>query len=160
MKSKTTQNTSRAAVRQYTEELRQQLGAPVLEMKRSRYKSFVRWGIGMVFVSTVCGIDTWLLFRAIDEPVPSLPQHVRAIERDNPCAQRQAQVMRAILRFEGEHGSPPASLNLLKARYPTLEPVDPVSEKPYKYTQRGGRIVLACPNPERHTHSSSLESAA
>jgi hypothetical protein len=147
---------SRALVQQYTEELRHQLDAPVRETKRTRYKSVVRWGIGITFVLTVCGIDTWLLFHAVEETAPLLPEEVRAIERDNPCAQRQTQLMRAILRYEGEFGAPPANLTLLKARFPSLEPVDPVSEKPYDYTQRAGRVVLACPNPGRHTHVSSL----
>jgi len=153
MTSKPNPMESRAAVKQYTEELRHQLDAPVLEVERSRARSFVRWGIGMVFVATVCGMDAWLLLRAIEEPEAYPPERVRAVERDNLCAQRQAQVMRAILHYEAERGEPPTSLPVLQARFPYLEPIDPVSERPFRYTQRGGRIVLACPNPERHDHS-------
>jgi hypothetical protein len=152
MTSKKPGNQSRTLVRQYTEELRQQLDAPVLETKRSRLRSVVRWGIGATFVLTVCGIDGWLLLRTIEQPEPLASELVRAIERENPCALRQAQVMRAIARYEGVTGAPPASLSLLKVRFPSLEPIDPLSARPYEYSARGGRVVLACPNPAQHMH--------
>ena len=156
MTSQPSRNESRALVQQYTAELRNQLETPVQETKRARYKSVVRWGIGIAFVVTVCAVDGWLLFHAIEDTAPLVSEQVLAIEQDNPCAQRQAEVMRAILRYEGEVGAPPATLTLLKARFPSLEPIDPVSEQPYDYTQRGSRVVLACPNPERHTHASGV----
>lgn len=151
-------NESRPLVHRYVQELRRQLDAPLLQTERNRSKSVLRWGIGIAFVLAVCAVDGWYLLHTIEEAAPFPPEQVRAIERDNPCAQRQAQVMRAILRYEGENGTLPANLTLLKARFPMLEPVDPLSEKPYDYSRRGGHVVLACPNPERHIHASTRNS--
>ena len=49
--------------------------------------------------------------------------------------------MRAIQRYEGEYGEPPATLALLKQRFPYVEPVDPISEQRFHYTRRRGRIA-------------------
>jgi hypothetical protein len=65
--------------------------------------------------------------------------------QNDPCNARLAQLLNAIAAYTAAHGDPPADLSALQPEYVAFEPVDPVSNQPYRYQTLGQSVSLSCP---------------
>ena len=87
------------------------------------------------------------LFMVVHTPAPEplIPPEMTAELQNDPCNARLAQLLNAIAAYTAAHGDPPAELSALQPEYVAFEPVDPVSNQPYRYQTLGQSVALSCP---------------
>jgi hypothetical protein len=78
-------------------------------------------------------------------PEPLIPAEMTAQLESDPCNARLVQILNAIAAYTAAHGDPPAALSALQPDYVSFEPIDPVTNQPYRYQTLGQSVSLACP---------------
>lgn len=78
-------------------------------------------------------------------PAPLIPAEMTADLQNDPCNARLAEILNAVAAYTAAHGEPPAALAALQPDYVAFEPVDPVTNQPYRYQTLGQSVSLACP---------------
>ena len=58
-------------------------------------------------------------------------------------------VARAVADYTEAKGSPPSSLAELRPEFMTVDPIDPMSGKPFIYRRDGDLVSVACPPAAR-----------
>jgi hypothetical protein len=136
--------------RDLLEEMRPEYDRPVSERLTQRPVRPFFWSVALAAAIGLGAFEIALTVLSETDSVRPPPARLLAQYRFDPCAQRQAMIMRAIEAYRSTHGAPPVNLATLRSPELSESPVDPVSGKPYQYLRRGDYVTLICPNPELH----------
>jgi hypothetical protein len=136
-------------LRQYAELVRKQSAVRVEPVRLPNLRRPL-YGVAVllaaaVYVGTVC----FLLQPGVIAGVRP-PAAVLAIEHQDVCAQRQAEILRAVAAYRRDHGVPPDRLERLTPHYLPAPATDPALALPYEYDRQGAAVILTCPNPGLH----------
>ncbi|HVM98202.1 MAG TPA: hypothetical protein VMT89_17535 [Candidatus Acidoferrales bacterium] len=130
-------------------EMRQELGTRGERSTRVVIASWLR-RVALGTIALLVVLDATLLFGDHDTVGERAPSRVVAQFQLDACAQRQAQIMRALDAYRQKHGEAPALLTMLGPPDLTAPPVDPDSNRPYIYLHSGEQVAIECPNPDLH----------
>ncbi len=149
---------------QFVEEMREERVNVLSETVSLATRGPLYWILGGVFFC-IAAVAT-PLYMVHSSRAPALPPRPRAEivapAQSNPCIERMQIVARAVADYTEAKGSPPSSLAELRPDFMTVEPIDPMSGKPFIYRRDGNLVSVACPPaaPEHRPEAARLSAAA